>query len=71
MLVVENVNKIDEYSNDIFHILRNEFRPTDPTRLSFALNYSCFYYDILNAPDRACHLAKQVCLCSICSYSYI
>ena len=71
MLVVGNIEKIDNCSNDIFHILRNEFRPTDPTRLSFALNYSCFYYDILNAPERACHLAKQVCLRSISSYSYI
>jgi len=24
-----------------------------------ALNFSVFYYEILNAPDQACHLAKQ------------
>lgn len=24
-----------------------------------ALNFSVFYYEILNSPDRACHLAKQ------------
>jgi 14-3-3 protein epsilon len=23
------------------------------------LNFSVFYYEILNAPDQACHLAKQ------------
>jgi len=23
------------------------------------LNFSVFYYEILNSPDRACHLAKQ------------
>merc|ERR1739848_786561 len=24
-----------------------------------ALNFSVFYYEILNSPERACHLAKQ------------
>jgi len=24
-----------------------------------ALNFSVFYYEIMNAPDLACHLAKQ------------
>ena len=27
--------------------------------MGLALNFSVFYYEILNSPDRACHLAKS------------
>lgn len=40
-------------------VAQTELTPTHPIRLGLALNFSVFYYEILNSPDRACHLAKQ------------
>ncbi|KAF3518573.1 hypothetical protein DY000_02062227 [Brassica cretica] len=40
-------------------IANAELPPTHPIRLGLALNFSVFYYEILNSPDRACSLAKQ------------
>jgi len=40
-------------------IATDELPPTHPIRLGLALNFSVFYFEILNSPDRACQLAKQ------------
>ncbi|XP_022666048.1 14-3-3 protein epsilon-like isoform X1 [Varroa jacobsoni] len=39
-------------------IATSELPPTHPIRLGLALNFSVFYYEIMNSPDRACRLAK-------------
>ena len=39
-------------------ISKTELVATNPIRLGLALNFSVFYYEILNSPDRACRLAK-------------
>ncbi|XP_033627077.1 LOW QUALITY PROTEIN: 14-3-3 protein epsilon-like [Asterias rubens] len=36
-----------------------QLETTNPIRLGLALNFSVFYYEILNSPERACRLAKQ------------
>ena len=41
-------------------VAASNLAPTHPIRLGLALNFSVFYYEILNSPDRACSLAKQV-----------
>merc|ERR1712134_157872 len=40
-------------------IAMTELPPTHPIRLGLALNFSVFYYEIMNSPDRACQLAKS------------
>jgi len=40
-------------------IALTELPPTHPIRLGLALNFSVFYYEIMNSPSQACHLAKQ------------
>lgn len=45
---------------EAFDISKTKMQPTHPIRLGLALNFSVFYYEILNSPDKACQLAKQV-----------
>jgi 14-3-3 protein epsilon len=50
-------------ANSAYHsaseIANTSLPPTHPIRLGLALNYSVFYYEIYNSPDKACQLAKQ------------
>lgn len=55
----ESAAKALEAYNAASSIAGSDLPPTHPIRLGLALNFSVFYYEILNSPDRACHLAKQ------------
>lgn len=55
--VVEDSQKAYQ---EAFEISKNKMAPTHPIRLGLALNFSVFYYEILNSPEKACQLAKQV-----------
>ncbi|RXK36674.1 protein BMH1 [Tremella mesenterica] len=55
----ESADKSLEAYKSASDVAVTELPPTHPIRLGLALNFSVFYYEILNSPDRACHLAKQ------------
>merc|ERR1711923_41055 len=52
---VENSQKSYQ---DAYDISKSKMQPTHPIRLGLALNFSVFYYEILNSPEKACQLAK-------------
>ncbi|KAG7272056.1 hypothetical protein CRUP_025993 [Coryphaenoides rupestris] len=53
------VDSSQEAYQDAFDISKKDMQPTHPIRLGLALNFSVFFYEILNSPDKACQLAKQ------------
>jgi len=54
-----DVDKSQKSYQEAFDIAKEKMQPTHPIRLGLALNFSVFYYEILNSPDKACQLAKQ------------
>ncbi|KAG5842927.1 hypothetical protein ANANG_G00182940 [Anguilla anguilla] len=51
-------NSQDAYQAAV-DISKTDMQPTHPIRLGLALNFSVFFYEILNSPDQACKLAKE------------
>ena len=49
-------------ANDSYQVAsefaNKELKTTHPIRLGLALNYSVFFYEVLNEPTKACNLAK-------------
>lgn len=52
------VSNSQQAYQEAFEISKKEMQPTHPIRLGLALNFSVFYYEILNSPEKACSLAK-------------
>jgi len=44
---------------EAFDLAKDKMQPTHPIRLGLALNFSVFFYEIQNTPEKACKLAKQ------------
>ncbi|KAE8575090.1 hypothetical protein XENTR_v10003706 [Xenopus tropicalis] len=55
----ETVTCSQQAYQEAFEISKSEMQPTHPIRLGLALNFSVFYYEILNSPEKACSLAKS------------
>ncbi|XP_031677127.1 14-3-3 protein beta/alpha-A-like [Oncorhynchus kisutch] len=56
--VITIIGNSQEAYKDAFEISKKDMQPTHPIRLGLALNFSVFYYEILNSPEQACKLAK-------------
>ncbi|XP_059130436.1 14-3-3 protein zeta/delta-like [Peromyscus eremicus] len=52
------VDQSQQAYQEAFEISKKEMQPTHPIRLGLALNFSVFYYEILNSPEKACSHAK-------------
>ncbi|XP_053757881.1 14-3-3 protein zeta/delta-like [Panthera pardus] len=52
------VDQSQQAYQEAFEISKKEMQPTYPISLGLALNFSVFYYEILNSPEKACSLAK-------------
>jgi 14-3-3 protein epsilon len=51
-------NKALESYQAALDVAKNELPPTHPTRLGLALNFSVFYYEILQKTEEACQMAR-------------
>uniref|UniRef100_A0A7N9AL51 14-3-3 protein beta/alpha-1-like n=1 Tax=Mastacembelus armatus TaxID=205130 RepID=A0A7N9AL51_9TELE len=53
--IIKNSQEAYQQALDISY---KEMEATHPIRLGLALNFSVFYYEIVNSPEKACQLAK-------------
>ncbi|KAI5621997.1 14-3-3 protein beta/alpha-A, partial [Silurus asotus] len=54
----DTVDKSQQSYQSAFDISKSDMQPTHPIRLGLALNFSVFFYEIQNSPEKACNLAK-------------
>lgn len=59
-LCAEIIEDSQKAYQDAYDESKDKMDPTHPIRLGLALNFSVFYYEIVNSPEKACELAKKV-----------
>ena len=64
---LENTANADKAYKEASDLAAEKMPTTHPIRLGLALNFSVFYYEIKNEPDKACELAKKVTDRKYCS----
>ena len=64
---LDNTANADKAYKEASDLAAEKMPPTHPIRLGLALNFSVFYYEIKNKPDKACELAKKVMGLIYCS----
>eukprot|EP00923_Selenidium_pygospionis_P036129 GHVN01063380.1.p1 GENE.GHVN01063380.1~~GHVN01063380.1.p1 ORF type:complete len:256 (+),score=43.37 GHVN01063380.1:126-893(+) len=52
-------NKAQEAYEAATGVAADDLSPTHPIRLGLALNFSVFYYEIMNNPEQACKMAQS------------
>ena len=59
--IINFVDVVEKASNAYKEAVEaaKEMATTHPIRLGLALNFSVFYYEIMNKPEEACKLAKS------------
>jgi len=55
----EPAKRAQEAYESATNIATSELNSTHPIRLGLALNFSVFYYEIMNNPEQACKMAQQ------------
>jgi len=55
----EPAKRAQEAYESATQIATSELNSTHPIRLGLALNFSVFYYEIMNNPEQACKMAQQ------------
>lgn len=55
----EASEKAKEAYQEAMQVAKNDLLVTHPIRLGLALNFSVFYYEVLNNPEEACKMARQ------------
>ena len=55
----EAANNAMKFYEEAMEVAKETLKPTHPIRLGLALNYSVFYYEIMDDSGKACEMAKN------------